>query len=326
MISWYSVLRPTLSERHWITYYFNERTPTANPNLRPEKTIDYEVGFQQKLSNSSALKIAAYYKEMRDMIQRRTILFVPAPVNNYDTFGNLDFGTVKGFSFQYDLRRTGNVSLQANYTLQFADGTGSDANSQRGLTSRGNLRTLFPLNFDERHRIVAIVDYRYASGTRYNGPSLFGKDIFANAGINIQTTAVSGRPYTAKQQPSQLGGAGTVGQINGARLPWNFTVNFRIDKSFTLTKPDAARRLGLNIYFRVQNLLDRRNIINVYPATGSPSDDGYLASPFGAGDIETIQQSGRDVEAFLASYQWRVLNPNFFSLPRRMFLGAIFEF
>ena len=26
------------------------RTPVNNPNLRPEKTIDYEVGFQQKIS------------------------------------------------------------------------------------------------------------------------------------------------------------------------------------------------------------------------------------------------------------------------------------
>ena len=308
-------------------FYFNERTPVNNPNLRPSRTIDYEVGFQQKLSNSSAIKISAYYKEMRDMIQRRTVLFVPSPVTTYDTYGNIDFGTVKGFSFQYDMRRTGNVMLNANYTLQFADGTGSDANSQRGLTNRGNIRTLFPLNFDERHRIVTTLDYRYRSGRQYNGPKLFGKDIFADAGANIQMIAVSGRPYTAKLQPSKLDGASTVGQINGARLPWQYSLNLRIDKSFRFGgQGENKRSYGLNVYLRVQNVLDRQNIINVYPATGSAADDGYLESPFGLGEIANINSSGRSIDSFIDSYQWRVLNPNFFSLPRRIFLGAVFDF
>ena len=303
-------------------FYFAERANIIknNPNLKPERTIDYEVGFQQKLSNTSALKIAAYYKEMRDMIQIRTFFPVPI-VGEYTTYDNQDFGTVKGFSFQYDMRRTGNLSFNANYTLQFADGTGSDADSQRGLSNRGNLRTLFPLNFDERHRIVATLDYRYASGNKYTGPRLFGADIFANAGLNLQAITVSGRPYTAKLQPLQLDGAGTVGAINGARKPWNFTLNLRFDKNFELNS-----NLGLNVYLRVSNLLDRANIINVYPATGSSEDDGFLRSPQGQDQVDQILSSQLSLASFLSSYQWRILNPNFFSLPRRIYVGAIFDF
>lgn len=308
------------SPRDYFYFFDRPNTDKNNPNLRPERTIDYEVGFQQKLSNSSALKIAAYYKEMRDMIQLRT--FFPVPViGRYTTFDNLDFGTVKGFSFAYDLRRTGNVSLNLNYTLQFADGTGSNAESQRNVANRGVLRTLFPLNFDERHRIVAVLDYRYGSGKRYNGPRLFGADIFANAGLNLQATAVSGRPYTATLQPLELSGAGVIGSLNGARLPWNFVLNLRVDKNFNIGK-----NMGLNVYCRVSNLLDRRNVIDVYSATGAPDDDGYLASPFGRSQIASIDATQRDVNAFLASYQWRMLNPNFFSIPRRIYLGAIFDF
>lgn len=299
---------------------YGSGNPLPNPNLRPEKTIDYEVGFQQKLSNTSALKIAAYYKEMRDMIQQRTFFPVPI-VNQYTTYDNIDFGTVKGFTFSYDLRRTGNFSLNAIYTLQFADGTGSDANSQRGLTSRGNIRALFPLSFDERHRIVATADYRYGSGRRYNGPSLFGSDILSDFGINFQAIAVSGRPYTATLVPTELGGQGTEGAINGARKPWTFTLNARIDKNFNI-----AKNYGLNVYLRVSNLLDRRNVINVYSASGSAEDSGFLASSRGADAIQTVQNSIREVDAYLASYQWRLANPNNFSLPRRIYLGAIFNF
>lgn len=306
-------------------FYFSDISYTAsnpinNPNLKPERTIDYEVGFQQKVSESSAIKIAAYYKELRDMIQQRTFFPVPIVVQ-YTTFDNQDFGTVKGFTFQYDLRRTGNVSITANYTLQFADGTGSNANSQAGLTSRGNLRTLFPLDYDERHRIVADLDYRYPVGNAYNGPEIFGTKIFESAGFHLQSILVSGRPYTAAQTPTELGGIGTIGSINGARKPWNFTLNLRVDKSF-----DLGNNLFLNVYGRVSNLLDRRNTIGVYPVTGSSADDGFLRSENGRRQIQSIQSSVRQVDAYLAAYQWALLNPSLYSLPRRIYVGAILEF
>jgi outer membrane receptor protein involved in Fe transport len=309
-------------------FNFPDRTYTAgnplnNPNLRPEKTVDYEVGFQQKLSNSSALKISAYYKEMRDMIQLRTFQFVAGnSAGEYTTYDNQDFGTVKGFSFQYDLRRTGNFSLQANYTLQFADGTGSDPNSQAGLTNQGNnLRDLAPLNFDERHRIVATADYRFASGRRYNGPRIGGLDILSNFGVNLPGMFVSGRPYTPRRDAFELTGRIIDGTINSARLPANITVNLRVDKQFRITD-----KMGLNIYIRVQNLLDRRNVLNVYTATGSPTDDGFLITPDGQRRIQEVQNSARQLEAYLASYRWARINPDFFTLPRRVYLGAIFNF
>ena len=299
-------------------YYFVERPGGGNnpafnnPALRPERTVDYEVGFQQKLSNSSALKIAAFYKEMRDMIQRRTYFPVPL-VGQYQTFDNQDFGTVKGFSFSYDLRRTANVQVNANYTLQFADGTGSDADSQQGLSNRGNLRTLFPLDFDERHRFNFVLDYRLGNN---EGPKWL-----RNAGVNLQGVTVSGRPYTRKSVPSPLDNAqGTIGAINGSRRPFNFTLNGQIDKNFKFGKNSSV-----NVYFRVSNVLNRRNILDVYEFSGVPDDPGYLASSFGQDVIRNLEGGILPVDSYRASYQWRILNDDFFSLPRRMFLGARFN-
>jgi len=98
-----------------------------------------------------------------------------------------------------------------------------------------------------------------------------------------------------------------------------------LDKTFALTKADSKFPLNLNVYFRVQNLFDRKNIINIYPATGSPSDDGYLITRDGASAIE--QAGIRDLEqAYVDAYNWRLVNPNFFSLPRRIYLGAVIDF
>ena len=259
------------------------------------------------------------------MIQRRPYTFV-ADVNQYTTFDNLDFGTVKGFTFGYDLRRTNNVQVNATYTLQFADGTGSDANSAAGLQSNGFIRTLFPFSFDERHRLNLTVDYRYGAGSKYNGPTIRGKNIFANAGININGTAVSGRPFTQALQANAFSGQGLDGQLNGSRLPWNFWLNLKIDKQFTLTKPEAKHQLGLNVYFRVQNILDRRNNIRVYTATGSSEDDGFLVSAEGVAAVNQIENTGQDIGSFLDAYQWRLINPTFFSLPRRAYIGAALTF
>ncbi len=292
-----------------------------NANLLPERTVDYEVGYQQQLNPQSAIKVAAFYKEMRNMIQLRTLLNLPSPISSYTTFDNIDFGTVKGLTFQYDLRPRNNLSTVVSYTLQFADGTGSDAESQRGLTNNGsNIRNLFPLSFDERHRIVVTSDYRFAEGAAYNGPKWFGTDVFARAGANIQMYAVSGRPYTAKFLPTEFSGVGTVGSINGARLPWTFQIDARIDKDFKIGSKT------LNVYLRSQNLLNRRNVARVYPATGSPTDDGFLASPRGQQQLNNIIAANQVLQSYIDSYQWRMLNPDFFTLPRRVFVGAIFNF
>ncbi len=326
---------PSNTESTALNYYYftsqqtrfsSEFDVAGNPNLKPEKTIDYEVGFQQKISNTSAIKVSAYYKELRDMIQRQIISNVPI-VGNYETFGNIDFGTVKGFSFGYDLRRTGNLTLKANYTLQFANGSGSDANSGRGLNSRGIIRELFPFSYDERHRINLSLDYRYADGKAYTGPTIGGKDIFANAGANFIITAVSGRPYSLFSQVQQEYSQSGIVNINGSRLPWLFNTDVRLDKQLSFSFSEESKRsLNANVYLRFENLFNTRNIVDVYNVTQSADDDGYLLTSFGADRLSSIEQSGRDVDGFLASYQWRLLDPDFFAAPRRIYLGVIFDF
>ena len=314
-----------------LSYYYwdiNGRTPSANGNLRPSRKVDYEVGFQQKITNSSSVVFSAYYNELRDMIQITTLSKV-ATVGTYNTFRNLDFGTVKGFNFTYDLRRVNNFEFNAAYTLQFADGTGSDARSQEGLTGKGiNIRNIFPFNYDERHRFSFSADYRYASGKQYNGPRIGGLDILANTGVNLLLVTASGRPYSPGLNVVRYDGSGYRGSINGARLPWNFNIDFRADKYIQLTKSDAKHPLFLNVYCRVQNLLNTKNVIGLYRGSSDAADDGYLASGRGANDINSaIQTYGQEnLQYFIDSYNWALLNPDFYTLPRRIYIGAIFEF
>lgn len=305
-----------------VEYLFLSTSPGAtmtNPNLLPEKTIDYELGFQQKLTNSSSLKISAYYREQRDMMQAIRVLGA-FPVN-YFTFGNIDFGTSKGMSISYDLRRTGNLSLRVNYTLAYAYGTGSSASQQMNLlrTDQPNLRILAPLNWDQRHKVNVNMDFRFFDGKNYNGPQLFGKDIFSNAGANFTIVTGSGYPYSRTRG---VGEPGLKGSLNGSRLPWTTNIRMRVDKEFVLNPNASGKQYGLNVYLDVDNLLNTRNIYGVYRATGDPFDDGYLTAPKMQQNIETQL----DVESYIMYYTYRMLGTSNYSRPRTIRLGVTLNF
>jgi outer membrane receptor protein involved in Fe transport len=305
----------------------NDGSPLDNPSLKPVRTVDYEVGFQQKVSETMALKVSAYYKEMKDLIQQRVLANVAAPLNSYKLFDNLDFGTVKGFSFSLDRRRTNNLEMNATYTLQFADGSGSDANSSNGINNRGPIRNLIPLSFDERHRFTAVIDYRYGSGKSYNGPRIAGINILEDFGVNLTSFLVSGQPYTRNTTPQAFGGSGFAGSINGARLPWNFTTDLNVQKRFPVVVSKATnKKLWFNAYFRVQNVFNTKNIINLYKYSNDPENDGFLQSSFGQDRIRGVVETNRNLDAFLDAYSWRLLAPGNFTLPRRMYVGVILDF
>jgi outer membrane receptor for ferrienterochelin and colicin len=340
----YDVLtkRPTDGIRFDPTDYLfleNVNNVIANPNLKPEKTIDYELGFQQKLSNSSSLKFSTYYREMRNLVQ--VYKFVDAYPRTYTSYNNIDFGTVKGLTISYDLRRTSNVWIKASYTLQFADGTGSDATSGLNLVSSGqpNLRTTMPLDYDRRHAITCVIDYRYGEGKEYNGPvisrKIKGTDkvksvlLLQNTGIDFTLSGGSGTPYSRSSKVVPVGSStNTVlqGSINGSRLPWTTRIDARLDKDIYVKfgkKDKKNRKEGyFNIYLQVLNVLNTKNVLGVYSATGNPDDDGYLA----AAEYQAGISSQLDPLAFRDMYSLYVNSPYNYSLPRRIRLGVVFSF
>ncbi|HLP20552.1 MAG TPA: TonB-dependent receptor, partial [Chitinophagales bacterium] len=305
-----------------------------NPNLKPERTIDFELGFKQKVSNTSAFTISAFYREFRDQVQVRKIFY--SYPKDYTTYANIDFGTTKGFTLDFDLRRTANLTLKANYTMQFAEGTGSDDRSQANLvnSNQPNFRSINSLNYDARHLINVNASYSFADGKDYNGPTVKNKQILSNAGINLQLAARSGTPYTEQINATPEGIEGlpgrpiTKGSINGSRIPWYFRLNARVWKDFTFTvgkkddKKDTKRELSLQIYLQVQNLIGSKNSVTVYRFTGTANDDGYLTDPASAQAIA----SALNPQSYKDLYAAYIDHPNNYSLPRRIYLGAIFSF
>jgi outer membrane receptor protein involved in Fe transport len=340
----YDVLtsRPTSANRMpLISYYFIDQvggTVINNPNLKPERTTDYELGFQQKISNSSSLKFSAYYREFRDQIQ--AYRYTSAYPVSYISYNNIDFGTAKGVTLAYDMRKTKNLWLKVAYTLQFANATGSSATSGVNLITSGqpNLRTLSPIDQDRNHTISIISDYRYGRGKAYNGPSIVrrvkGTDkvkvirILENTGANMTFQGGSGLPYSAQSNVTSalLGGSSPVlkGSLNGSRLPWQFRMDLKVDRDIYIKRKEGSKKNPhyMNVYVQVLNVLNSMNVMNVYRYTGNPDDDGYLS----AAEYQTTINGALDPQSYRDLYSTRINSPYNYSLPRRIRLGLIFSF
>jgi hypothetical protein len=319
-------------------YVFLDQKATnslSNPALTPRITTDYQIGFKQQVSPTTLLSFISYYRETKNDIS--AFQFNNAYPITYISFNNLDFSTVKGLILEADYKAPNNINLSGNYTLQFADGTGSNINSQRALiaSNQPNLRSLFPMgDLDIRHQFKGVINWAFFDGKgltpkekakrKYTGPVIGNVKVLSNTNINLSFTAVSGLPYTATLQPVQLGSANRSpikGTPFGSRLPWQFNSNLNIQKDIPLdwkTKEGKSRGAYLQVYYFVTNLLNTRNVFSVNSYSGSAEDDGFLNSPQG----QQALQNQLDAAAYTFYYRAAVNSPFNYQAPRMMYLGA----
>lgn len=335
----YDVIARRPSESAWQAPYASYLRMTDlsepvlnNPNLKPEKITNYELGFQQVLSKNSALTISAYYKQTRDLIN--LVQYVGADPNYiYYSYDNQDYRTTKGMTIQYDLRRIKNVRASASYTLQYAEGTtGLGSSTIVSLIRLGypNVKMMFPISDDRRHAFKFNLDFRYEGGDKYNGPTTKRKVTdkdgnprvktikwLQNFGVNFTGVVQSGTPYTKLYSQNQQT---IVGSFRGSRLPWYYRVDMTIDKAFIIKV--GKRNTILDIFCSVTNLFNFKNITSVYSVTGDPDDDGYLTDPETQADIRaTIDET-----AFRNYYQIYLNSVYRYSTPRSVEIGVSYQF
>ena len=286
----------------------------VNPNLKPEQTTAYELGITHTPTERSRIEVAAYYKDVKDLVEITTVRSSP---NAFSSYRNRDFATIKGIDLAYTLRRANHVAMNASYSLSWARGTGSISQSQRIIawTSQETPKLATPLSFDQRHRFTFNFDYRLGAG---EGPAWGGTRFLQNAGLNVLVNAASGTPYT----PTKVYNAVTlgalfptpIGEINSRYGPWTVTVDLKGGKTFPFG------RQNLELYVWVLNLFDRKNATFVYTATGNAETTNYLQTAAGE---KFLADNGPDAAR---RYHLAELNPDYFGNPRLVRFGAKLSF
>jgi outer membrane receptor protein involved in Fe transport len=262
----------------------------GNPEIRAEKTVQYEMGVWLELMPRMGLEVSVYYKDIYDLLS--AVVYTTYNQIKYGVYSNKDYGNAKGFELKYDYA-TGPFGFYLNYTLQYTRGNADNPTStySREGQSLDPVPYLVPLNWDQRHTANLSVVY-----TKQNfGLTLTG---YMNSGQPYTFTPVSVSPL-AKQ---------TLYPNNSTR-PTTYTVDLRGHYDFNIGQTNSLR-LFLSIY----NLLDRKNELFVNSTTGR----AYTAIIYPI-NIATFRSNFNDV------YD-SVQNPYMYAPPREIKIGLGYLF
>ncbi|MCX6120925.1 MAG: TonB-dependent receptor [Ignavibacteriales bacterium] len=314
------------------TRYF---TNVVGYNIEPSRTTQYEVGFSQQFSDVSAFDITGFYKDITGQLQ---MVWNAQPTNSttpsHYAYANGDFQSVMGMELSLRIRRIHRIQAQLNYTLQDSRGTNSFANSAAGLlnVTGGEVMPsqVVPLDFSQTHRGSISLDYRWGKGE--------GGAVLSDLGFNLLFTFNSGHPYTHStgtggQQGTDLGAILNdadsrsrfpLEPINNSVTPWVYQLDLRVDKSFSVGS------VNFNVYVYVQNLLNTKNVTNVYYRTGNAYDDGWLSDPVASANTvstygATYQQLYEVMNLANNQNQFRQNGYVNFGIPRILRVGAKIE-
>lgn len=314
----------------------NVRSPYAGNApwlVKPEHTTQFEVGFRQYLTDNLAFSLNGFYKDTKDLIQLRRV-YDSQGIPTFTAFQNEDFATSKGIELALELRRTNHLSAKVNYTLSDARGTGNTSVANAVATSDES-RARFPnftapLIFNQTHRGNVVIDYRYSKGE--GGPFLEGMGVFLLMSFN------SGHNYTKIQEPQNLGQSTpwTVGiralidarnrypvePANASTTPWVFNLDLNWNKVFYFSG------LNVELYVNALNLLNTKQVVNLYPQTGTPFDDGWLKSAR-ATAYKEIPHYEDFYRAINLDNRWGISQTfvgDVYGAPRQIRVGARMEF
>lgn len=221
----------------------------GNPDLEPQKTIMYEIGFRQEFLNDYLIDVTGFYRDIRDWVQAGPLIETRNLVT-YSIFTNKDYANVKGITLTLNKRFSNYFAFDINYTFQVAEGSNSTPEEDFAAVSGNAEPNLFliPMDWDQNHLLNA---------------SIFTD--FDNWGISLIGRFGTGLPYTPTVTQFTADRGITSGLVkNSRRIPSQFTLDFKIDKTFNL--------IGLDIraFLRIFNLLDNRIPIRVFGDTGQP--------------------------------------------------------
>ncbi|OYD17045.1 hypothetical protein CH333_02095 [candidate division WOR-3 bacterium JGI_Cruoil_03_44_89] len=227
----------------------------GNPSIKAQKTVAYEVGLQQKLTDAFAFYITAFYRDMTNMVTTRRIRWSGV---DYFIYDNADYGNSKGIDLSLK-GRVGNI-LFASFNYTFSVARGNRSSPMEGFwnayTGMPEAMTEYYLDFDRTHDIAFSLSVEL--------PESFHTKWLANTTFNLLVEASSGLPYTPYV------GLGLYVEENSARMPWTTEVNLRLEKDIPFFRGISSR-----FFVEGNNIFDHINPLYVYSRTGDPWDAGW---------------------------------------------------
>jgi outer membrane receptor protein involved in Fe transport len=241
----------------------------GNPDVKPERTTQYQFGYKHELKPWLGLDVTLFYKDIRDLIGVRIL----TTYNNaeYRQLSNADFGSVTGLTVALDQRAIGALSTSLDYTWQLAKGSASEPNETATRVDAGEdpRPRQVPLDWDQRHTLNLTA-------------TLSQPDNYAVSGV---LRVASGQPYTPSLDPGGFSGGL---EHNSGRKPPGVLMDIRAEKQL------GGRSTRWTSFARVFNLFDTRFFNGfVFNNTGSPYYTSTLSSNLTPNDARQLSDPTR---------------------------------
>lgn len=263
----------------------------GNPDIEPQKTVMYELGLQQQLSNSTAIDLTIFYRDIINWLSTEYNFVDNA--YKYTRYITEDYGNVRGVTFSLTQRTGQLLTLNADYTFQIAEGNASspDAKYYDALNNVESETKVVPLDWDVRHTINGNLTIQPMQGL----------------GIGIISRFSTGKPYTPTIQGQRNA------EENSDRKLAEFTTDLKIYKNFSFGK----HRFMLTM--KVYNIFNNLNERYVFTDTGRA---GYSLTPTYVGDPADKFAGSSGIHS-LEDY---IYSPTNFSSPRQILLNLSWSF
>jgi outer membrane receptor protein involved in Fe transport len=228
----------------------------GNPDIKPERTVQYEFGYKNEITDYLGVDFSIFYKDIRDLLGVEFVDTYTAAT--YSRLTNVDFGSVYGFTIALDQRQFGPLSTTLDYTWQTAEGNSSDPQETATRASAGEdpRPRQIPLNWDQRHTLNFTAEVQQAGVYSVSTVVKFG----------------SGQPYTPIVEANYSGGL----DPNSGSKPSFVLIDLRAEKYFRF------QGVNMSLFARVFNLLDTRCVNGfVFTDTGTPDYTRFPAKYIG---------------------------------------------
>lgn len=225
------------------------RPTFGNADVRPQKSVQYELGLQQGLTPDLRLEIVGFYKDVRDYLFTQIIKAGKGDIE-YRILTNLDYANSRGITISMFQRRApGSIfSSSIDYTFAVAEGNRTEPVEDfffNELTDKATETFLVPLDFDRTHTLNTTLNL--SEPDNYSISST----------IRIQT----GSPYTPSI-PTSLSTQLAQFIQNSSSKPFQWSVDLKAEKYFVF------EGLRYSIFVLVDNLFNVENEIAVYSNSG----------------------------------------------------------
>jgi outer membrane receptor protein involved in Fe transport len=230
-------------------------TYLGNPNMQLEKTVSYELGFEQNAFNMFLINLAAYYKDVTNQPGwvyyqniNTSVHYYEAVSNNYAdmrgfevTLTKVGGSWISGFiNYTYDVGSSGYFDLQSYY---------QDVNKQRSYLQQN------PYQSKPHPQPYARANVTFTSPEGF-GPSLMGLHPLEGWSLNVLAGWSAGSYGT--YNPNSIPGV-----VDNVQWKDNATIDIRLMKNFRFDT------------YEVQMYLDVKNVFNLKSLSYAGFVDSY---------------------------------------------------